>query len=93
MAKVGRLLLIEGRVQGVFFRHSLKEIAQKEGVCGWVRNTADGKVEAWLEGEESAVINVINWAKIGPPLAKVEKITVTDIERLRDYSDFQIREY
>jgi len=90
MAKIAISLIIEGIVQGVFFRHSLREAAQREGVYGWVRNRIDGSVEACLEGEEEAVTRVVEWAKIGPPLAKVEKINITPLKRLRNYQDFQI---
>jgi acylphosphatase len=44
-----------GRVQGVFFRDTLRRAAEREGVAGWAVNRSDGTVEAVLEGAEEAV--------------------------------------
>jgi len=54
--------------------------AASRGVTGWVRNMADGSVQAFLEGEEEKVLRVVEWAKHGPSRAKVDSITV---ERVR----------
>jgi acylphosphatase len=72
---VARHLVVRGRVQGVFFRASTRDQARSHGVAGWVRNRADGAVEAWLEGPESAVERVTGWiAEGGPPFAVVEHL-------------------
>jgi acylphosphatase len=68
---------VRGLVHGVFFRASLVEIANGEKVSGWVRNVADGSVEALLEGEKDAVDRVVDWARRGPPSARVDSVQVT----------------
>jgi acylphosphatase len=69
-------LTIRGIVQGVFFRARMKECAERAGVAGWVRNRADGSVEALLHGPRSAQESVIAWARSGPPGAVVEMVEV-----------------
>lgn len=69
-----RLLRIAGRVQGVGFRDWLLHEAQRHGISGWVRNRADGTVEAVLAGEEDALNVVLTACRLGPPLARVESI-------------------
>ncbi len=84
-------LRVYGRVQGVWFRATMKEVARHYGVTGWVRNVPDGSVEAVLEGPRKAVEEVVKWALRGPPAAKVEKL-VAEIEPYRgEYSGFTIR--
>lgn len=67
-------LLIKGRVQGVFYRACAKEIADKTGVKGWVRNTTKGNVEAVATGTEEEVQQFIKWCKKGPSGAKVTDV-------------------
>jgi len=69
-------LLISGRVQGVFFRDTLRRLAEERGVAGWVRNLPDGRVEAALEGPESDVGHLIEWARRGPRRAVVDDVAV-----------------
>ncbi|MEP6951703.1 MAG: acylphosphatase [Ginsengibacter sp.] len=69
-------LQIAGKVQGVFFRARAKEIAEIYKISGWIRNTADGKVEACISGEDTAVEEFIFWCKDGPEKAKVENVLV-----------------
>lgn len=69
---------VSGRVQGVWFRDSCRQVAQREGVAGWVRNLADGDVEAVFEGEREAVGRCVAWCHEGPPRAVVTNVSVRD---------------
>lgn len=69
-------VIIYGKVQGVWFRATTKEKADKLGIKGWVRNTLDGNVEAIFEGEEKKIKEIIEWCNHGPPLAKVDDIKI-----------------
>ena len=72
---VARRYLISGRVQGVGFRYFLEARASAEGVHGWVRNLADGRVEALLEGDGAAVDRVEAGLWRGPSGASVSDVT------------------
>ena len=65
---------ISGRVQGVFFRASTRQLAAEQGLAGWVRNLPDGRVEAVFEGAEPAVAALVDWCRHGPPGAAVEAV-------------------
>jgi len=69
-------LKITGRVQGVFYRQSTRQEAQTLGLLGWVRNLADGSVEALVAGSEPAVKALIDWCQGGPPSAVVDNVEV-----------------
>jgi acylphosphatase len=71
-----RRVLISGRVQGVWFRDSLRRLAASLGVAGWARNRPDGSVELWAEGPADAVERLIEYAREGPPRASVEHLEV-----------------
>lgn len=71
-------MVVEGSVQGVFFRDSCARQARAAGICGWVRNRADGAVEAWFEGRPEAVDALIAWCHHGPPHAEVEEVDVVE---------------
>lgn len=70
---------VYGRVQGVFYRSWTREQAAALGVSGWVRNCADGSVEAHVEGEEAAVAEMIARMRAGPGAARVERVEVEDV--------------
>ena len=69
-------LVIHGRVQGVFFRDSMRREAQNLAVAGWVRNRSDGAVEAAVHGEPAAVDALVLWARRGPQRAQVERVEI-----------------
>ena len=70
--------LVSGRVQGVWFRESTREACERLGVQGWVRNLADGRVEALFEGEAAAVEAALRFVHQGPPASSVLGV---DVER------------
>lgn len=76
MSREVRHLVITGRVQGVWFRGSMAQEAQRLGVTGWVRNRADGSVEAMVAGSAEQVAAIMNWARRGPPHAQVAQVAV-----------------
>jgi acylphosphatase len=75
---IRRRVVVHGRVQGVFFRDSMRRLAQQHGVAGSVANRWDGAVEAVFEGEEEAVRRLVDFARKGPHGAQVESIDVTE---------------
>jgi acylphosphatase len=78
MAVIRIRVVVEGRVQGVFYRDSCRREAQRLGVSGWVRNRADGSVEVVAEGPRERVEDLLTWCRQGPPRASVTKLSVTD---------------
>ena len=84
-------LRIYGRVQGVFFRASTREQAQKRGLSGWVENLRDGSVEAVIEGPRQEVEEVVDWAEEGPPRANVEDLQVDWEEATGAIREFEVR--
>jgi acylphosphatase len=73
-------IVVHGRVQGVFYRASARDAADRYGVGGWVRNREDGTVEMVVEGEDDAVERMLAWAREGSPQAWVSGVDVTDTE-------------
>ena len=80
---------MHGGVQGVGFRYSARLQADRLGVAGWVRNQADGTVEAEVEGDEASVQAMLDWLAEGPPGAAVRTIDVSEVE-LRGERGFRI---
>lgn len=91
MAQVRAEVRITGRVQGVWFRQSTKQIAEKYAVNGWCRNKSDNSVEAVFEGDESSVRAVVDWCRYGPELARVEDLQLTWENATGEFSDFRVR--
>jgi acylphosphatase len=79
-------LRIHGRVQGVWFRESMRAEAERLDVSGWVRNTPDGAVEAVVQGSAVAIEAMLAWARTGPPLARVDRVEVNETQG--QYSGF-----
>jgi acylphosphatase len=72
--------VVRGRVQGVFYRDTIRRAAEQRGVAGWAANRADGTVEVWLEGEPDAVDSMLRVLRNGPPRAEVEHVDVSEGE-------------
>ena len=89
MARICLRLKVSGLVHGVFFRATLASIASDEGVAGWVKNVPDGSVEALLEGDDKDVLKLLEWAKRGPPGARVDSVKV-EKQPVRNLRGFRI---
>ena len=76
MPPTARHVFVSGRVQGVGFRWFVTKEARALGLGGWVRNLDDGRVEAWLEGEEASVQQMLERIRRGKPGARVEDVSV-----------------
>lgn len=87
---IRRRVVIQGRVQGVFFRDSTRERASAHGVAGWARNRSDGSVEVVLEGPREAVERVLRFLETGPARAQVDAVDVSE-EEPEGLSGFEIR--
>ncbi len=93
MKKIRIHLIIEGRVQGVWFRESTKRKALSLGVNGWVRNLPDGTVEIVAEGNEDSVEDLVKWCHKGPPAAKVLKVNREEEEYIGEFDSFNVVYY
>lgn len=82
---------ISGRVQGVFFRAETQRAATSFDLTGWVRNLADGRVEALLEGEDKSVDKMLEWCRKGPPAARVENVIVREEPYTGEFNNFTIK--
>ncbi|MGI8573498.1 MAG: acylphosphatase [Solirubrobacteraceae bacterium] len=87
---VRKRVVVRGRVQGVFFRDSVRERARAHGVAGWACNRADGAVEVILEGAPEAVDRVVRFCETGPADARVEGTAVNE-EEPEGVQGFEIR--
>jgi acylphosphatase len=88
--RIARRFVISGRVQGVGFRYFTQEAALREGVTGWVRNLADGRVEALAEGDEEAVARLERAVRAGPRGARIDRLLVDDEEPTGAYYTFSV---
>ena len=83
-------LFVKGKVQGVYFRQGMMETAEKNNVFGWVKNLPDTQVEAVLEGNDSNVDAVVEWAHFGPAGAVVDDLKVIEENYVGEFSKFEI---
>jgi acylphosphatase len=90
LARVSYKAVISGRVQGVSFRVSMREVAMRHGVHGWVRNRKDGAVEALVQGEETQVGKLFEWARLGPPGAEVVSLEARRLETYPPQFEFRV---
>ena len=84
------IILVTGRVQGVFYRSCTRDAAQQIGVTGWVRNLPDGTVEAVFEGDMDKVQKMIEWCRQGSPLSRVHKVEVLDETFTGEFDRFAV---
>jgi acylphosphatase len=84
-------LLASGRVQGVFFRASLRDEARRLGCTGWVRNLSDGRVEAEAQGPPDPVAQLVAFCREGPGQARVDELAVQEREPLPTETGFSVR--
>jgi acylphosphatase len=87
--KITKHVIVHGRVQGVGYRDSMRQEAQRLGVAGWVRNRHDGTVEAMVHGWPEDVNAMLDWTRRGPPAARVTRMDVT--EAAGEYQTFEQR--
>jgi acylphosphatase len=90
VATVRRRVVVQGHVQGVFFRETTRRRAQSAGVAGWVRNVPDGSVEAVFEGESEDVDRLVRYCENGPRGARVDWVDVSS-EAPEGLEGFDIR--
>lgn len=83
-------MFVSGRVQGVYFRATTRDTAREHGVDGWVKNLADGRVEAVFEGEPGPVAELVSFCHEGSPAAEVEGVSV-EYEPPEGLDGFEIR--
>jgi acylphosphatase len=84
-------LFVSGRVQGVFFRAHTRDLAQKLGLSGFVRNLPDGRVEVVAEGPEEKLQELIEFCHRGPPLAHVTNVEIHWEEPTGEFRGFSVR--
>jgi acylphosphatase len=85
-----RRILIHGRVQGVFFRATARDVAEELGVNGWIRNTEEGDVEAVVSGDKQQLERFIAWCRQGPPRAVVSKVEIEERDD-QQFSGFEVK--
>ncbi|MEZ5105151.1 MAG: acylphosphatase [Draconibacterium sp.] len=83
-------ITIKGRVQGVGFRYYVYKKATEFGLTGWVKNTTEGNVKAVVQGEESILKTFLEFLLIGPPLARVDKISKYETEVSTVFDKFSV---
>jgi acylphosphatase len=88
--RIRRRVVVNGRVQGVFFRDCTRREAERNSVAGWVTNRPDGAVEAVLEGPADAVEHVLSFIRDGPRHARVEDLEVIE-EQPEGLKGFRVR--
>ena len=80
-----------GRVQGVFYRASTVDEAERLGLTGWVRNRMDGSVELEAEGPRGALDELLSWARGGPPMASVSRVDAEWLPATGELGSFRVR--
>lgn len=84
-------VIVEGQVQGVFFRESTRREASRLDLFGWVRNVKDGTVEVMLAGPDSRVAAMLDWLRQGSPRSRVAGLRIETVESDEELTTFEIR--
>ncbi|MBM4257452.1 MAG: acylphosphatase [Deltaproteobacteria bacterium] len=84
-------VIVQGRVQGVYFRASTRDRARLLRLAGWVRNCPDGSVELIAEGEKEQLEQLITWCREGPPGARVSAVNVEWQEGNNEFAGFVVK--
>jgi acylphosphatase len=82
---------VSGVVQGVYYRASARREGARRGLRGWVKNERGGAVSLRLQGEPAAVDAMLDWCRVGPPAARVSRLTVSDAPADETLHDFEVR--
>jgi acylphosphatase len=90
-APTGAEILVEGRVQGVGYRAFAQRRAQDRGLTGYTVNLHDGRVKVRVEGDRSRIDEYVRELEVGPPLARIDRVTVTTLPYTGQYRDFSVR--
>ena len=90
MSKIHLNIRVLGKVQGVYFRHSTKAVADQLGIVGWVKNESDGSVYIEAEGDKAMMDAFIEWCEEGPERAVVDSINMVEDE-LKSYNNFIVK--
>ncbi|WP_342305928.1 acylphosphatase [Methanolobus sp. ZRKC5] len=85
------IILVKGKVQGVYFRKFTMENAKKLGLTGFAQNLPDGRVKVFAEGKTPSIQKLINYLDIGPALARVDDLDISWSSFSSEYSDFDIK--
>jgi acylphosphatase len=80
MEACARRVIVSGEVQGVGFRYFTRQRARELGLCGWVQNLPDGRVEVWVEGPAPNVEQMVDWLRVGPPSARVRELEQREVQ-------------
>jgi acylphosphatase len=83
--------IVEGKVQGVFFRAYTRDEAEKLGLSGWVRNQPDGSVEALISGDARNVDGMLKWLETGSPMSQVSRVIIEPVQQPATTKDFVIK--
>ena len=90
MSKARARLVVNGRVQGVYFRAETHDQAAALGLTGWVKNRPDRSVETVAEGSREKIEKLIDWCRQGPPRAEVSDVNVTWETFTGEFDEFKI---
>ncbi|MBL6988642.1 MAG: acylphosphatase [Bacteriovoracaceae bacterium] len=89
MEKKAIKIKVNGRVQGVCYRHNAAKMAKKLGIVGYAKNLPDGSVELVAQGNQQGITQFINWCGQGPTMSKVDELTQEAIVVDNDFINFE----